>query len=91
LKLHNYEEALKVDPAVGKWIQVAQTAAMGSHPGILEDDSELPKTCDPHAEEGGEALEWMYAAGRTSLEESRISGRSGIAGIAGGQVAKAQT
>jgi hypothetical protein len=36
LKIYNYEEALKVDPQVGKWIQLAQTAALGSHPYILE-------------------------------------------------------
>jgi hypothetical protein len=39
---------------------------------ILEDGPELPKSSGPHAEEGGEVLEGMYAQGCTTIEESRI-------------------
>jgi hypothetical protein len=46
-KLYNYEEALKVDSMVGKWIQLAQTAALGSHQYVLEDRPDLPKYPDP--------------------------------------------
>jgi hypothetical protein len=88
LKLYDCEEALQVDPAAGKWIQLAKTAAMGPRTTIQEDSPELPKTGDSHAEEGREALEGLYSYGCTSLEESRISGRSGRAG---GQVSAAQT
>jgi hypothetical protein len=63
-KLYNYEEALQVDAKVGKWIQLPQTAALGSHPYVPEDG--------PHAEGGGEVLEGMYAEGCTSLRDARI-------------------
>jgi hypothetical protein len=52
-RLSNYEEALKVDPAVAKWIQFAQIAPLGSYPFILEDGPERPKGHGPHAEDGG--------------------------------------
>jgi hypothetical protein len=47
----------------------AQNAALGVHTCILEDG---PK-------EGGEVLEGMYTQGWTTIEESRIRGRSGMA------------
>jgi hypothetical protein len=34
----------------------------------------------PHADEGGEILDGMYAQGCTIIEDSRIRGRSGRAG-----------
>jgi hypothetical protein len=46
-ELYNYEEALEVDAMVGKWIQIAQTAAMCSNPYVLEDGQELPKVPAP--------------------------------------------
>jgi hypothetical protein len=76
-KLYNYEEALKVDPLVGKWIQLAQTAALGSNPYILEDEPELSKLTRPHANDGGEVLEGMHAEGRTSLRDARATMRTG--------------
>jgi hypothetical protein len=42
--------------------------------------SELLAVSGPHADEGGEILEGMYAQGCTSNEDSLISGRSGRAG-----------
>jgi hypothetical protein len=54
---------------------------------ILEDGLELLKSSGPHAEEGGEVLEGMYAQGCTTIEESRVRGRSGRAG---GQVSTAE-
>jgi hypothetical protein len=56
LRLYNYEEALQVDPVVGKWIQLA-------HPHIPEDGSEFPKSGDPQAEKGGDVLDGMYDEG----------------------------
>jgi hypothetical protein len=38
LKLRNCEEALQIDPVVGKWIQLAQIAAICSHQHVLEDE-----------------------------------------------------
>jgi hypothetical protein len=39
--LYDYEEALEVGPMVGKLIQLAPTAAMGSHTYVLEDPVKL--------------------------------------------------
>jgi hypothetical protein len=64
------------DPEVGKWIQLAQTAALGSHPYVLEDGPELPKIPGRHADEGGEVLEVMYADGYTSIDQAGIQGIS---------------
>jgi hypothetical protein len=86
LKLCNCVEALEADSAVGKWIQLAQTAALGFHPYILEDGPEIPTVGGPHAEEGGEILEGMYAEGCTSIEDSRLHAQSGRAGMPEGQV-----
>jgi hypothetical protein len=88
LKLFNYEEALEVELNVGKWIHLAQTAALGSHPATLEDRPEIPKVSGPHVEEGREVRWGMYADGCTSLEQSKISARSGRAG---GRVLAAET
>jgi hypothetical protein len=93
LKLFDYEEALQVDPSVDKLIQLAQIAARGSNPYVLEDGPELLKVPGQHAEVGGEVLEGMCADRCTNVEESRISGRSGMAGMAGragGQVSAAR-
>jgi hypothetical protein len=57
LKLFNYEEALEVDPEVGKWIQLVQSAAIDSHLYVFEDGPELAKVPGPHADEGGEVVE----------------------------------
>jgi hypothetical protein len=81
LKLFNYEKAIQVDPVVGKWTRLAQRAAAGSHPYVIEDGPELPKIPGPHTDEGGEVLEGMYTDGCTSLRDTRI-----ISGRAGGQV-----
>jgi hypothetical protein len=59
LKLFNYEEALKVGPMVDKWVQLAQIAALGSHPHVLEDGPELPKIPGPRADEGGKISDRM--------------------------------
>jgi hypothetical protein len=69
-KLYNYEEALEV----GKWIQLAQTAALDSRPYVLEDGPELPKGPGHDADIGGEVREGMYAEGCTSLRGARMSG-----------------
>jgi hypothetical protein len=50
-----------------QWIQFAKNAALGAHTYIVEDGPELPKSSGPHAEEGGEVLEGMYAQGRTTI------------------------
>jgi hypothetical protein len=84
----SHEEALGTDPIVASWIQFAQNAAVGAHTCILDDGPEIPKSLGPHTEEGGEALEGMYAQGCTTIEDSRIRGRSGRAG---GQVLAAET
>jgi hypothetical protein len=47
---------------------------------ILEDGPWLIVVSGPHADEGGEILEGMYAQGCTSIEDSRIRARSGRAG-----------
>jgi hypothetical protein len=80
LKLTSYEEALATDRIVASWISFAQNAALGAHTYILEDGSWLIAVYGPHADEGGEVLEGMYAQGCTSIEDSRIRGRSGRAG-----------
>jgi hypothetical protein len=66
--------------SVAMLIQLAQIAALGSHPYILEDGPELPKTSESHADPGGEVLEGMYTEGCISIEEARIRGSSGGAG-----------
>jgi hypothetical protein len=80
LKLMSYEEALATDPIVASWISFAQNAALGSQIYILEDGPWLIAVSGSHADEGGEILEGMYAQGCTSIEDSRIRGRSGMAG-----------
>jgi hypothetical protein len=75
--LLSYEEALATDPIGASWISFAQNAALGSHTYILEDGPWLRAVSGPHADEGGEILEGMYAQGCTSIEDSRIHGRSG--------------
>jgi hypothetical protein len=80
-KLYNYDEALKVDPLVGKWIQFSQTAALGSHPYVLGNGPELPKVPGPHTDLVGEALKGMYAEGCTSLRDARIITRTGQSGM----------
>jgi hypothetical protein len=79
-KLMSYEEALATDPIVASWISFAQNAALGSHTYILEDRPWLIAVSGPHADEGGKILEGMYAQGWTNIEDSRIRGRSGMAG-----------
>jgi hypothetical protein len=69
---------------VGKWIQLAQTSALGSYPYVLEDRPEIHKVSGPHAEEGSEILERMYAEVCTSLRDAKFSG------MAGGQVSGAE-
>jgi hypothetical protein len=69
------------------WIQFAKNAALGTHTRVLEDGTELSKKSRLHAEEGGEVLEGMNAQGRTTIEESRIHGRSRRTG---GQVSAAE-
>jgi hypothetical protein len=88
IRLFSHEEARATDQIVAQWGQFTQNAALGAHTYILEDGTELPKSLGPHAEEGGEVLEGMYAQGRTTIEESRIRGRSGRAW---GQVSAAET
>jgi hypothetical protein len=80
LKLMSYEEALATDPIAASWISFAQNAALGSHTYILEDGPRLLAVPGQHADEGGEILEGMYAQGCTSIEDSRIRGRSGREG-----------
>jgi hypothetical protein len=63
-------------------MQLAQIAALGSHTYILEDGPELSRVPGSPADEGGAVLEWMYANGCTTIEESRILGQSGRAGVA---------
>jgi hypothetical protein len=75
-----YEEELATDPIVASWISFAQNGALGSHTYILEDRPWLLAVSGPYADEGGEILEGMYAQGCTSIEDSRIRGRSGRAG-----------
>jgi hypothetical protein len=79
LRLMSYEEALAIDPIEASWISFGQTAALGSHTYILEDEPWLIAVSGPHADEGGEILEGMYAQGCTSIEDSRIRGGSGMA------------
>jgi hypothetical protein len=74
LKLYNYEEALRADPAVAQWILFAQNATLCLHPYILEDWPELPKVPGPHADAGGEVLEGIVAHGCTSPCDAKISG-----------------
>jgi hypothetical protein len=52
LRLYSYKGALQSDPMTAKWIQLAQIAALGSDPYILEDGPELPKTGELHADSG---------------------------------------
>jgi hypothetical protein len=40
----------------------------------------LPKRSGPHARVGGDILEGIYVQGCITIEESKISGRSGMAG-----------
>jgi hypothetical protein len=72
LRLYNYEEVLSVVPSVAKGIQLAQVAATGSRPYILEDGPEFPRVSSPHADPGGEVLDGMYAERCTSIDQSRI-------------------
>jgi hypothetical protein len=60
LKVFNYEEALKADPKVGKWIQLAQNAALGSHPYVLEEGMDV----------GGCSLIEESRIGRDTTEET---------------------
>jgi hypothetical protein len=76
----SYEEALATVPIVASWISFAQNTALGSHTYILEDGPWLIAVSGTHADEGGEILEGIYAQGFTSIEDSRIRGRSGRAG-----------
>jgi hypothetical protein len=80
LKLMRSEKALATDPIVASWISFAQNAALGSHTYILEDRPWLLAVSGPHADEGGEIFEGMYAQDCTTIEDSRIRGRSGRAG-----------
>jgi hypothetical protein len=66
----SYEEALATNPIVASWISFAQNAALGSHTYIA--------VSGPHADEGGEILEGMYAQGCTNIEDSRIHVQIGI-------------
>jgi hypothetical protein len=50
-----------------------------AHTHVLDDGPELPKSSSPHAEEGGEVLEGMYAQGSMTMEEEKIRRRSGRA------------
>jgi hypothetical protein len=59
---------------------LAQTAALDSHPYILEDGRQLPKVSGSHADGGEEVLGGMYAEGCRSIEESRITEQSGSTG-----------
>jgi hypothetical protein len=79
-KMFSHEEALATDPIIASWILFAQNGALGAHTYILEDGPELPKSSGPGAPEGGEVLEGMSAQGCTTIEESRIHGRSERAG-----------
>jgi hypothetical protein len=47
---------------------------------IREDGPWLLAVSGPHADEGGEILEGVYAQDCTSIEDSRIRGRSAMAG-----------
>jgi hypothetical protein len=67
------------DPIVASWVRFSKNAALGAHTYIIGDGPELPKSFGPHADEGGEVLEWMYAQGCTTIEESKITGRPGRA------------
>jgi hypothetical protein len=58
----------------------AQQAALGAHTYILEDGPCLPTESGPHADEGGEILSGLYAQSCTRIEDSRLRGRSGMAG-----------
>jgi hypothetical protein len=52
-------------------------AAIGAHSLVFEDGPEVPKVSGPHAEQGGETLEGMYADGCSSPRDSRIVERAG--------------
>jgi hypothetical protein len=67
---------MSYDPIVASWISFAQNAALGSHTYILEDGPWLIAVSGPHANEGGEIIERMYARGRASMDDSGIRGRS---------------
>jgi hypothetical protein len=60
----------QADPSIGKLIQLAQIAALGSHPYVLEYRPELPRTSEIHAEEEG-----MYWRGYVSKVACRFAAR----------------
>jgi hypothetical protein len=49
----SYEEANQVEPMADSWMQLAQNAALGAHPLVLENIPEIPEESGPHADEGG--------------------------------------
>jgi hypothetical protein len=52
-------ESLSTTSSSATTSEFAQNAALGSHTQILEDGPSLIAVSGPHADEGGEILEWL--------------------------------
>jgi hypothetical protein len=62
-KVISYEEARKAEPLVGSRMLLAQTAALGAHRLIPENGPGLTQEKGPHAGEGGEVPQGVFAPG----------------------------
>jgi hypothetical protein len=53
------------------WMVLAQNSDSGAYPLVLEDGPEIPEAPGPHAEEGGQVLQGVYADGCPSIMDAR--------------------
>jgi hypothetical protein len=76
IKLMSSEEAFTADFIAAQWIYFAQQVGLGAHMYIFEDEPCLAAESGPHADEGGKILSGICALGCTTIEDSRIRGRT---------------
>jgi hypothetical protein len=72
------DEAWRSIPGAGQWMTLTENAAPLAHTYVPEVSQVLPKEPGPHAQEGRDILEGMYAPGCTMVDQARIPGGTGM-------------